>query len=153
MRFDGNGIRDVSELKVLQYRYNVMNFSLTLNEEVYNSSHNVASERKLRLIEVATVRNNSLVFLAGNKDNIWPGNYYFYSVMMSNFCALCSILGYTPIDGVPKIGITSINLAVTTTFIPLHICGVVFALFCLAFNIINRKKRLKQKYLADYEFY
>lgn len=57
------------------------------------------------------------------------------------FCALCSILGYTPIDGVPKIGIASISLAVTATFIVLHICGIVFALFCLAFNIINRKKR------------
>ena len=139
MRFDGNGIRDVSELKVLQYRRT--NFS---PKELYSSSHNVTSERKLRLIEVATVRNNSLVFLAGNKDNIWPGNYYFDSVsndIMSNFCALCSILGYTPIDGVPKIGIASISLAVMATFILLHICGVVFALFCLLFNIINRKKR------------
>ena len=84
MRFDGNGIRDVSELKVLQYRRmpDVMNFSLILNEKVYSSSHNVASERKLRLIEVATVRNNSLMFLVGNKDNIWPGNYHFDSAMI-----------------------------------------------------------------------
>ena len=118
-----------------------MNFSHTLNEEVYSSSHNVASKRKLRLIEVATVRNNSLVFLAGDKDNIWPGNYYFDSLFKVKICALCSILGYTPIDGVPKIGIASISLAVTATFIVLHICGIVFALFCLAFNIINRKKR------------
>ena len=138
MRFDGNGIRDVSELKVLQYRKT--NFS---HKEIYGSSHNVASEKKLKLIEVATVGNNSLMFLAGNKDNIWPGNYHFYSVSndLSNFCALCSILGYTPIDGVPKIGIASISLVVMATFILLHICGVVFALFCLAFNIINRKKR------------
>ena len=141
MRFDGNGIWDVSELKVLQYRYNVMNFSLTLNQEVYSSSHNVVSESKLRLIEVATVRNNSLVFLAGNKDNIWPDNYYFYSVMMSNFCALCSILGYTPINGVSKIGIASISLAVTATFIPLHICGVVYLPFSALHSTLSIGKK------------
>jgi hypothetical protein len=49
-----------------------MNFTHTLNEEVYNSSY-MPLKRKLRLIEVATIRNNSLVFLAGDRDDIWPG--------------------------------------------------------------------------------
>ena len=40
-----------------------------------HSSDNMASyNSKLRLVEVATVTNNSLVFLDGDKDNIWPGN-------------------------------------------------------------------------------
>jgi hypothetical protein len=73
VRFDDSGIRDVAELKVLQYRRT--NFTHTFNEEVYNSSHYLPLKRKLKLIEVATVRNNSLMFLAGDKDNniIWPG--------------------------------------------------------------------------------
>ena len=54
---------------------------------------------------------------------------------------LLSILGYTPIDGIPTTGIASISLSVVAIFILLHIGGVVFALFCLAFNIINRNKR------------
>ena len=54
---------------------------------------------------------------------------------------ILSILGYAPIDGIPRTGIATISVAVTTTIILLHTGGIVFALFCLAFNIINRKKR------------
>ena len=67
MHFDDNGIRVVAELKVLQYRRMHMNST--------HSSDNMTSyNSKLRLVEVATVTNNSLVFLDGDKASIWPGN-------------------------------------------------------------------------------
>ena len=143
MHFDDNGIRDVTELKILQYRRNYMNSTRTFNEDIYNSSHGTLNS-ELRLIEVATVRNNSIIFLAGDKDNIWPGRYILrrvYLLGVTYQVYIISTLGYTPIDGIPKTGIASISLAVTAIFILLHIGGVVFALFCLAFNIINRNKR------------
>ena len=76
MHFDDNGIRVVAELKVLQYRRMHMNST--------HSSDNMASyDSKLRLVEVATVtKNDSLIFLNGDKDNIWPGKqklYYSYA--------------------------------------------------------------------------
>ncbi len=81
MHFDDSGIRDVVELKVLQYRTtDTMNFTHTLDEELNNSSY-MTLKRKLRLIEVATVRNNSLIFLAGDKDDIWPGTNNFDSII------------------------------------------------------------------------
>ena len=49
-----------------------------------HSSDNMASyNSKLRLVEVATVtKNDSLIFLNGDKDNIWPDKqklYYSYA--------------------------------------------------------------------------
>ena len=121
-----------------------MNSTHTFNEdeEVNNSSHGI-SNRKLRLIEVATVRNNSIIFFTGDKDNIWPGSIILLSPCVWNdaLYLIISMLGYTPIDGIPKTDIASISSAVTAIFILLHIGGIVFALFCLAFNIINRNKR------------
>ena len=74
MHFDGNGIRDVPELKVLQYRRTSVSSTHTFNEQVHNGSSNTMMlNGKLRLIEVAAVRNNNIMFLVGDKDNVWPG--------------------------------------------------------------------------------
>ena len=63
-------------------------------------------------------------------------------VFMHSRCSrLLCIIGHTPIDGIPGTDIASISVAIAAFFTLLHTAGVVFALFCLAFNIINRKKR------------
>lgn len=62
--FDDNGIRKVTELKVLQYRTTYINNTPILSEGLSN----------LVLVEVAVVENDdTLRFLEGTKRDIWPG--------------------------------------------------------------------------------
>ena len=50
-------------------------------------------------------------------------------------------LGYVPHDGVPKMEPSTVILPVTVIVISLNGGGVAFALFCLLFNLIYRKKK------------
>ena len=54
---------------------------------------------------------------------------------------LLIFLGHIPHDGVPKSEPSTVSLPVTVTVILLNGGGIPFALFCLAFNIIYRKKK------------
>ena len=114
-----------------------------MDDEIYINYSNVA----LRLVEVATVRNGSIVFLTGGKQSIWQGkNYEMAGIVYTlwskvTFYIFNYFTGYTPIDGIPKKEIVSISLTVTTLFAILYIGGTAFALLCLIFNIANRKKK------------
>lgn len=67
VHFNQNGIRDVAELKVLQYRTSYLNGTVVRNGG--------SLSRRLMLVEVAYVMNDteSLEFLDGDKSTIWPG--------------------------------------------------------------------------------
>ena len=68
VRFDENGIRDVTELRVLQYR------ATHINGTPIHRDGNLS--QRLKLIDVAYVKRESIKgieFVAGNKDDIWPG--------------------------------------------------------------------------------
>lgn len=51
-------------------------------------------------------------------------------------------IGYTPYDGVPREEIVTLALPVTVILSILNICGIAYAVICLLFNVIFRKKRL-----------
>ena len=51
------------------------------------------------------------------------------------------ILGYTPIDGIPKSDIAQTSLSTVLAIIVLNITGLVFALVCLVFNTFFRHKK------------
>ena len=67
VHFDENGIRYVTELRVLQYR------TTHINGTPIHRDGNLS--QRLKLIEVAFVgrENESLEFAEGSKDDIWPG--------------------------------------------------------------------------------
>ena len=50
------------------------------------------------------------------------------------------LLGYSPVDGLPRREIAILNLPVAVIFILLNICGVAFALVCLVFNMVYKDK-------------
>lgn len=111
--FDDNGIRKVTELKVLQYRTTYINNTPILSEGLSN----------LVLVEVAVVENDdTLRFLEGTKRDIWPD--------------------WIPYDGTTRTQITVVALPVTIVFSIFNVLGIICALVCLAFNIIHRKKRM-----------
>ena len=67
VHFDENGIRDVTELQVLQYRTTYANGTPI--------SHEGDLSYRLRLIAVAYIREDSesLEFVGKDKNGIWPG--------------------------------------------------------------------------------
>ena len=70
VHFDANGIRDVVELRVLQYRTDYVNKTPILGDGRMQSV--------LMLIDVAYLGkndNDSLVFFDGDKHGIWPSMY------------------------------------------------------------------------------
>ena len=54
---------------------------------------------------------------------------------------LNALVDYAPYDGTPRTRILTIALPITITLTFLNICGIIFALICLFFNILYRKKR------------
>ena len=67
VHFDANGIRDVTELRVLQYRTDYVN-----KTPIFGDGR---TQNALMLIDVAYVGendNDSLVFFDGDKQRIWP---------------------------------------------------------------------------------
>ena len=65
MEFDENGIRVVNQLKILQYRAAYINGTPIRGD--------LSKDGTLMLIEVARLEdNNSLKFLEGSKQGIWP---------------------------------------------------------------------------------
>ena len=52
-----------------------------------------------------------------------------------------SLVDYIPYDGTPRKKITTIALPVTIILSFLNICGIIFGVICLLFNVIYRKKR------------
>ena len=65
MEFDENGIRVVNQLKLLQYRAAYINGTPVQSDQ--------SKDHTLMLIEVARLEsNNSLKFLEGSKQGIWP---------------------------------------------------------------------------------
>lgn len=70
MHFDANGIRDVAELRVLQYRRDYLNKTPIFGEG--------RTQNSLVLIDVAYLGDNdndSLIFFDGDKHGIWPSMY------------------------------------------------------------------------------
>ena len=70
MHFDANGIRDVAELRVLQYRRDYLNKTSIFGDGRIQNS--------LMLIDVAYLGdtdNDSLVFKDGDRHGIWPSMY------------------------------------------------------------------------------
>ena len=70
VHFDANGIRDVVELRVLQYRTDYVNKTPILVDGRMKNA--------LMLIDVAYLQtnyNDTLVFFDGDKHGIWPGMY------------------------------------------------------------------------------
>ena len=64
VHFDENGIREATELNVLQYRRMLVNGTPILSEELSN----------LMLVKMAYVRGDeNLQFVEGSKEDIWPG--------------------------------------------------------------------------------
>lgn len=75
MHFDENGIRDVTELKVLQYRTAYMNGTPVFAEGSMKDS--------LTLIEVAYLRDeDNLIIFEGDKQRIWPSITFRYAHMI-----------------------------------------------------------------------
>ena len=68
VHFNQNGIRDITELQVLQYRTTVINGSYIHDGEGGLSN-------RLRLVPVAYLRENSerLEFVEEGKNSLWPG--------------------------------------------------------------------------------
>ena len=52
-----------------------------------------------------------------------------------------NVLGYVPIDGIPRTEVATISVPVAIVFIFVEACGLVFAIVCLLFNFIFRNKR------------
>ena len=70
VHFDANGIRDVIELRVLQYRRDYVNKTPILGDG--------RKKNALILIDVAYLQtndNDSLVFFDGDRRGIWPSMY------------------------------------------------------------------------------
>ena len=73
VHFDANGIRDDTELRVLQYRTDYVNKSPIFRDG--------RMQNTLMLINVAYIvdnDNDSLVFFDGDKQRIWPSMYMMY---------------------------------------------------------------------------
>ena len=75
VQFDENGVREATELRVLQYRTDYIN-GTPIHELNDGVSFNATSlERKLRLVEVAyVIGNKSALEFPSNysKNDIWP---------------------------------------------------------------------------------
>lgn len=71
VHFDGNGIRDITELRVLQYRTTYINGTPISGEGGLITPNGT----RLKLIDVAYMSkdNRSLEFLEGDRNSIWPG--------------------------------------------------------------------------------
>ena len=86
--FDENGIRNVAEMRVLQYRTTYID-GTPLDDDINNAT--------LDLVEVAYVRGNEsvLVFLDDNYS-IWPSEaiYYYTSVLFITICKPITIILY-----------------------------------------------------------
>ena len=68
MHFDGKGIRDVNEMKVLQYRTMYLNGTPI----TYDSKVDIT----LRAMEVAHLDDEDVLrFLVADKQRIWPSKY------------------------------------------------------------------------------
>ena len=64
VHFDENGIREATELNVLQYRRTYVNGTPILGE----------GQNNLMLVKVAYVgKDDNLQFVKGSKEDIWPG--------------------------------------------------------------------------------
>lgn len=115
--FDENRIRDTAELLVLQYRTTHTNGTPTSAEGNFSA--------RLRLVPVAYYvegSNESLEFIGGGRNSIWPS--------------------YIPYDGVPIVEIVTVSRTVTIVFLALNSTGFIYAIMCLLFNIVFQKKRL-----------
>ena len=79
MHFDDNGIREATELRVLQYRTTYINGTSILSELDDNTSSSTTLDQRLRLVDMAYIGEDgtSLEFVEGNR-NIWPGKSIVY---------------------------------------------------------------------------
>lgn len=134
MHFNANGIRDVADLRVLQYRRDYLNKTPTFGDREMQSA--------LMLIDVAYLRENdsNLIFFDGDKDGIWPSMYVWCPLSKVNLHLLI-LVGYIPYDGTARTKMTTIALPVTITLSIINAIGIIFAVICLLFNIIYRKRR------------
>ena len=82
VQFDENGVREATELRVLQYRTDYIN-GTPMHESNNGVSFNATSdslERKLGLVEVAyVIGNNSDLEFPDNysKNDIWPSKLWY----------------------------------------------------------------------------
>lgn len=53
----------------------------------------------------------------------------------------CFLLDGVPFDGIPKEELQVLHVSVTITFVVLSTAGIAFAIFCIVFNYIFRKKK------------
>jgi hypothetical protein len=76
VHFDNNGVRVMTELRMLQYRTTFINGTAILGD--LTSSTAATLDQKLRLIDIAYIEENetSLNFLDGSKNDVWPGIDY-----------------------------------------------------------------------------
>lgn len=77
IHFDKNGIRNVTELRLLQYRTTFVNSTPIMSY----SDH--SKPKQLRLVDIAVVRNKSIEFLTGDKKDIWPSKPKFTSTAIT----------------------------------------------------------------------
>ena len=72
VHFDENGIRVMTELRVLQYRTTFINGTALLGDL---ASSTATLDQHLRLIDIAYIEENetSLKFLDGSKNDVWLG--------------------------------------------------------------------------------
>ena len=129
---------------MLQFRANYINGTLFAVEDNENDSFSITLDKKLRQVEVAYISENgtNLTFINGN---IWPSeDTYNYSLLYTIIYTMHVSIwhtGQTPYDGLPKKEIATIIVPVTVIFVLLDGCGILFALICLAFNILFRRKK------------
>ena len=79
VRFDENGVREATELRVLQYRIHYINGTL-ISEGDDSTLSNTTLDQKLRLVNVAYVSGdkNDLEFPDNYSSNdIWPSKYRY----------------------------------------------------------------------------
>ena len=96
------------------------------------------------LIDVAYLGksdNDSLVFFDGDKHGIWPSMILNYVALFNYLWNMLTLTDHVPYDGTPRTKITTIALPVTIVLTFLNIFGIFFAMICLFFNIIYRKRR------------
>ena len=82
VRFDDKGVREATDLRVLQYRATYINGTPFRNDYEMSGGNNSSSpaglHQRIRLVDVAFVSENGgrLEFRNNNtKDDIWPGRF------------------------------------------------------------------------------
>ena len=64
----------MNELRLLQYRTAYINGTPITGD----SDHNVTTmDKRLTLVNIAVVRNRSVTFLTGDKNDIWPSEHSY----------------------------------------------------------------------------